>query len=82
MPALSIYKYDKSNPNYVDDWTAISDIGDSFYGKVLTLEDYLEVENRYVQTIEKILQLFNVSNLEVRELEKALVSSPKKRRID
>ena len=51
MPALSIYKYDKSNPNYVDDWTAISDIGDSFYGKVLTLEDYLEVENRYSNII-------------------------------
>ncbi|MVX58282.1 hypothetical protein E5983_01155 [Streptococcus danieliae] len=71
MPALSIHKYDKSNPNYVDDWISISDIGASFYGKVLTLEDYLEVENRYVQTIEKILTLFNINSLEVRELEKS-----------
>ncbi|MVX58278.1 hypothetical protein E5983_01135 [Streptococcus danieliae] len=70
MPALSIYKYDKSNPNYGDDWTAISDIWDSFYGTVLTLEDYLEVENRYVKTIEKILRLFNIDSLEVRELSK------------
>ncbi|MBF8971143.1 MULTISPECIES: hypothetical protein [unclassified Streptococcus] len=61
MPALSIHKYDKSNLNYIEDWTAISDIGDTFYGKVLTLEDYLEAENRYVQTIAKILQLFNIN---------------------
>ncbi|MBJ6746389.1 hypothetical protein JEQ21_07980 [Streptococcus sp. 121] len=79
MPALSIHKYDKSNLNYIEDWTAISDIGDTFYGKVLTLEEYLRVENRYIQTINKILQLFNIDSLEVRELEKrSSIQSQKK----
>lgn len=84
MPALSIHKYDKSNLNYMEDWTAISDIGGTFYGKVLTLEDYLEAENQYVQTIAKILQLFNIDSLEVRELEKyfSLQSQKKENRLN
>ncbi|NYS33268.1 hypothetical protein HZZ02_05670 [Streptococcus danieliae] len=80
MPALSIYKYDKSNSNYVEDWTAISDIGGSFYGKILTLEDYLDVENHYVQTIEKILQLFKIDSLEVRQLDKSFSVQFQKRK--
>lgn len=71
MPALSIHKYDKSNPNYLEDWTSISDIGGTFYGKVMTLDDYLAIENQYVKTIEQILTLFNINYFEVGQLEKS-----------
>ncbi|WP_210766482.1 hypothetical protein, partial [Streptococcus sp. NLN76] len=30
MPALSIHKYDKSNPNYLEDWTSFYEIGQRF----------------------------------------------------
>ncbi|MBG9367900.1 hypothetical protein [Streptococcus sp. NLN64] len=70
MPTLLIHKYDKTNPNYVKDWTSISDIGKTFYEEPLTLNTYLETEDRYVQVILNIMGLFHIQKLEVRTIEK------------
>ncbi|MBF0843957.1 hypothetical protein IR117_05010, partial [Streptococcus danieliae] len=72
MPTLFIHKYDKSNPNYIQDWISISDIGKIFYGTVLTLDKYLKIENSYIQTIHEILDFIQIGTLEVRTIEKGL----------
>ena len=65
MPALSIHKYDKSNPNYIHDWTGFYDIGQQFYGKLLSFEGYLQVENLYIQAIQDILDVLQINNLSI-----------------
>ncbi|MVX58279.1 hypothetical protein E5983_01140 [Streptococcus danieliae] len=70
MPTLLIHKYDKSNPNYIQDWISISDIGKIFYGTVLTLDKYLKIENSYIQTIHEILDFMKIDTLEIRAIEK------------
>ena len=62
MLEIDIYKYNLDNPTYIDDWTSISDIGKKFHGKILTYQNYLQEEDRYVNTIQELLQFFHVTN--------------------
>lgn len=39
----------------VDEWTSVSDIGHSFEGTVLTLEEYISMENNYLNAVKDIL---------------------------
>lgn len=71
MYTLEVYKYDKHNKKYYGDWTAISDIGKNFHGKVLTFEEYLKEEDRHVQLIVDILNSLQVKSLDVRYLGKS-----------
>ncbi|WP_303031591.1 hypothetical protein [uncultured Duncaniella sp.] len=69
-----IVKYQPSlydgNGCYVgDEWTSISDIGNYFNGKELTLGKYLEVENHYVNTILDILNKTGTKYLTIAYLE-------------
>ncbi|MBF0700281.1 hypothetical protein [Streptococcus danieliae] len=65
MLEIDLYKYNLDNPTYIDDWTSISDIGKKFHGKILTYQNYLQEEDRYVNTIQELLQFFHVQNLTV-----------------
>lgn len=38
-----------------DEWMSFSDIGKTFNGNMLTAEEYLEVENRYIACVEDIV---------------------------
>lgn len=38
-----------------DDWTSVSDIGGAFDGRVLTAAAYLDVEDRYVDAIQRFV---------------------------
>ena len=41
--------YDEDGIYRRDEWTEYSDVGKTFAGKKLSLEEYLEIENRYVE---------------------------------
>ena len=61
--------YDDNGCYVGDEWTSISDIGNSVNGKELTLEKYLEVENHYVNTILDILNKTGTKYLTIGYLE-------------
>jgi hypothetical protein len=52
MNYVRITKYDPQNRDanghytLVDEWTSISDVGKSFQGKILTMEQYLAIEEK------------------------------------
>jgi len=52
-----------------DDWTAVSDIGVSFGGRVLSLKEYLAVEDRYVAAVLHFLRESGLDALAVVDLE-------------
>ncbi len=69
-----ITKYDPARRNaaghyLVDEWISFSDIGRSFSGCVLTLDDYQRIESAYVSSAQAFLQQAGVSRLVVRDAE-------------
>lgn len=52
-----------------DQWTAMSDIGKTYDGKIFMLDEYLRVENLYLYAILLIAQFNNVSSFEICSLE-------------
>ena len=72
------YRISKYNPKYIDEhgiytrdeWTSISDVGEYFNGYEVTMEEYLDTENRYVKAIDIILDYLKISYLYIMELEK------------
>lgn len=52
-----------------DDWTSISDIGSEYNGNVLTLADYQQVENAYVDVAFQFMQESRIASLVVTNLE-------------
>src|SRR5438876_10123615 len=74
-----ITKYDPAYRNAAgaylkDEWTSVSDIGKSFDGKALTVEEYRSVENAYVSTALRFLSEANLNCLNVTSLETNNVS--------
>jgi len=73
------YNISKYNPEFKDnfgrylkeDWTAISDIGKAFDGKVLSSEDYFEMESNYIKAVYEILDFFNLKSLNVQDVRKS-----------
>ena len=67
---MTVYKYEitKYNPIYrdegrrylKDDWTAISDIGKSYEGEILTIDGYKQVEDSYIKAIELIMAYLHI----------------------
>ncbi|NET61271.1 MAG: hypothetical protein F6K47_35635 [Symploca sp. SIO2E6] len=78
------WRVTKYNPRFrnrqgvyqVEDWTCVSDIGKTFNGHRLELEEYLATEERYVLTAMHFLEESGLSSLEVRELEADQEVSP------
>lgn len=69
---MNEYRITKYNPKYrlngvyqKNEWTSISDIGKSFDDGVLSLEDYLKVENSYIQFCLKAIEAAGISELSV-----------------
>jgi hypothetical protein len=71
------YRVTKYDPKYRnssgaftrDDWIAVSDIGRTFSGGVLTASAYLAVENAYVESALAFLTEVRVESLAIRSLE-------------
>lgn len=73
---MNKWRVTKYNPKFrrrgafqVDDWTSASDIGKSFQGKILTLEQYLEMEDEYVSALSSFLRESQLTSLQVTNLE-------------
>ena len=70
---VSITKY---NPIYrnefglyqKNEWTSISDVGKQYDGKEFTLEDYLRIEEKYVNAFFIILNFFNAKGVKINHL--------------
>lgn len=75
MNSVRITKYDPRNRDanghytLVDEWTSISDVGKSFQGKILTMEQYLAIEEKYIQAVEVLLQKNWSSDIAIVDLE-------------
>lgn len=71
------YRISKYNPKYRDNgwlrledtWTSFSDIGKIYKGKELIIDEYLKVENKYIEVILDILTYFNIDYLRIEKLE-------------
>lgn len=53
-------------------WTSVSDIGKVINGKVLTVNEYLTVEDLYIQAIKIFMMYSNISALTIEQIEKPL----------
>jgi len=76
MYKYNISKYnpdlrDSSGRYLLEDWTAISDVGKDFNGKVLSSKAYLKVEDNYIKAVYKILNFHNLRNLQIKDLRKS-----------
>lgn len=74
MTTYRITKYDPKSRNkngaYIkEEWTSISDIGTSFGDSLLTKQDYLIVENNYINCFLELLKMANIFALQVYDLE-------------
>ncbi len=75
MINLRISKYnpknrDNSNNYLEEDWISYSDIGKVFNNKTLTKSLYLDMENRYINSILVFLNFFDISTISLTNLEK------------
>lgn len=61
--------YDVNGTYKADEWTSISDIGKSYNGKIFTLDNYLLVEQRYIDVILLIMSKLNCKYLTIKYLE-------------
>ena len=68
MICYTVSKYD-NNVAAHNEWTDYSDIGKVFDGKKLTINEYLSVEQRYIDFVFDIMNLSEVSALSLNELE-------------
>lgn len=74
---MKCYRISKYNPIYRnkagiyqrEDWTSFWDIGRFFNGVKLTLDEYERVENKYLSVALDVLDLYNISELNIRMTE-------------
>ncbi len=74
MYSWTISKYDPKKRNeqgrfMVDEWTEMGDIGKSFDGVLLTKEEYVRIEDLYLNAINLFLDELKVEELQVTDLE-------------
>ncbi|MBU8710890.1 hypothetical protein KM924_00060 [Brevibacillus parabrevis] len=70
-----ITKYNPSNRDrngsyLIEEWTSVSDIGNVYHGRELTIHDYLKTEEQYVSAIEMIMKDLQIQQLQVINLER------------
>lgn len=75
MLSWRITKYNPSFREYNDvynlnEWTSFGDVGKSFDGKILTIDEYLSVENAYVNAVLAFMEDLKITSLKVKEVEK------------
>lgn len=74
---MNCYRVTKYNPKFRSkdgvyqrhDWTSVSDVGKSFADGVLSVVDYLQVEDRYIAAIEKAAALTGSAEFAVEDFE-------------
>lgn len=72
------YRITKYNPIYRDEkgaylkneWTSYSDIGHIFDGKQLNIDEYLNVEDKYIGAVVQFMKCIGINGLYISELEK------------
>lgn len=72
------YRITKYNPEYrdssgaykKDEWTSYSDIGSTIENEALSAEEYLNIENAYVEAISLIMDEVGINSLAITALEK------------
>lgn len=74
MPGYRITKYDPAfrdaSGRYTrSEWTAVSDVGRTFDGRVFEREEYLRVEGAYVSAVRSMMDALGIVDLEVCDLE-------------
>lgn len=48
-----------------DEWTSISDIGKSYNGNEFTFDEYIKIENRYVEAVFLIMDFFKSTEVRI-----------------
>ena len=73
---MNEFRITKYNPQYrvhgrycKNEWTSISDVGKEFEDGVVLLEDYIKVENSYIQCCLDLLKVAKISSLNVSDIE-------------
>lgn len=69
-----ITKYDPKKRNLQgwfleDTWISYGDIGNSYQGKKFTHDEYIRVENLYINAIVEFMKYLNISCLQIKDLE-------------
>ena len=75
---MNSWRITKYNPKYRNElghykkheWTSVSGIGEVFNGEVLCADEYLRVENLYIDAVLEILECNGIDKLTVNSLEK------------
>lgn len=72
MRSIGVTKYRSLDDyNYLESqWTSYSDIGKFYDNHIVTLEEYLEVENKYIQVAKFFFEQFNESNFRLLDVGK------------
>lgn len=73
MVELRISKYSPAlrDPDGIytrDEWTSVADVGNEFGNSIVTLDDYLSVENQYVSVVLQLMQAAGVTELYITDL--------------
>ncbi|QTD50173.1 hypothetical protein [Sulfidibacter corallicola] len=74
---MNYFRVTKYNPHdrneqghyLAEDWTSVSDVGGVYNGRKLDLEDYLKVENFYVEAVLRFFKHFEARYVQVVDLE-------------
>lgn len=61
--------YDNNGAYKIDEWTSRSDIGKCYNGKVFTLDDYLKIEQQYIDAVLSIMSATESKYLTINYLE-------------
>ena len=74
MFVYRLTKYDPSKRNTegaftANEWTSVSDIGRTFDGESVSISDYVETENAYVNAVRTVLAASNIASMRVTALE-------------
>jgi len=67
MFIVNLQKYDPKNFGkggyLLDEWISVSEIGTTFYGQQFTLDQYLDMEDRYIKCMLFLIDYFGQSSL-------------------
>lgn len=78
MKSVRVSKYNPLNRDenghytIVEEWTSISDVGESYDGQIFTMEQYLAAEEKYIKAVEMLMKKIGITNLKIVSLENHL----------
>jgi len=83
---MFMYRVTKYDPRHRDangaflreDWTSACDIGRSFGGRTLTKQQYLEIENKHVETVRRLLSNAGIKSMRIQDVEVKAEGNDKK----